>query len=440
MKSIMLSTFAAWLTRFVAITLNIVGIPLALGQLGPSRFSLLLVVLSIGSWIGFANFGMGRVIANIVARRHKATNQFTIETVSLATGLAAGINLLLFVLAMGVFFLLLAIVPLSDVIAANYREFVISIVSLFVALSLWFFLSVFEGIDAGQHQLYRLFVFQLGSYVLALIVLVFVFPAHPSIWFATYLLNLGFLLGSICHALDVVRRNRGLFSLNFKWRWRIVKHLLLSSLDFTIISLGIGVVYQLSTGFFGVIAGPEAVVELGIFMRLMQSYGALVISFTYPLSNIVASKLKRREFASVIHTVRLSGILLLAGASTGAVGFLLLGNPILSFWLRSAIDLDHVFLLGASVLIVLSAVHFFLAALLVGTADIKMAARLHIVEAAVFIPIAYVLFQLYQQGGALLAMDIVLACGDLMMIRRLRIHPILGELFAAEPRTAQPAA
>jgi Na+-driven multidrug efflux pump len=204
--------------------------------------------------------------------------------------------------------------------------------------------------------------------------------------------------------------------------------------------LGIGVVYQLSTGFFGVIAGPETVVELGIFMRLMQSYGALVISFTYPLSNIVASKLKRREFASVIHTVRLSGILLLAGASTGAVGFLLLGNPILSFWLRSAIDLDRVFLLGASVLIVLSAVHFFLAALLVGTADIKMAARIHIVEATVFIPIAYVLFQLFQQGGALLAMDIVLGCGNLMMIRRLRIHPVLGELFAAQPRKAQPAA
>jgi hypothetical protein len=92
------------------------------------------------------------------------------------------------------------------------------------------------------------------------------------------------------------------------------------------------------------------------------------------------------------------------------------------------------------VLIVLSAVHFFLAALLVGTADIKMAARIHIVEAAVFIPIAYLLFQRFQQGGALLAMDIVLGCGDLMMIRRLRIHPVLGELFAAPPPTAQPAA
>jgi O-antigen/teichoic acid export membrane protein len=439
MKSILLATLTSWCARFVAIALNIVGIPLALGRLGPSRFSLLLVILSIGSWIGFANIGMGRVISNIVARRRRSTSRFTIETVSLATVLAAVLNLLLFVIATGLFFLLMSIVPLTDVIAANYREFVVSIVSLFFALSLWFFLSVFEGIDAGHHRLHRLYVFQLGSYLLSLVILLLVFPAHPSIWFAACLLNVGFLLGSICHAADVVRRNRTLFSLKFKWPTRLVRLVLLSSLDFTIISLGIGVVYQLATGLFGIIAGPHAVVELGILMRLMQSYGALLVAFTYPVSNIVASKLKRQELTSVVHTVRLSGLMLLGGASIGAGGFLLLGNPILSFWLRSPIDLDRPFLIGGALLIFFSSLHFFLAALLIGTAATKTASRIHIAEAVVFVPIAYLLFRGAGQSGVLVAMDIVVGAGALMMVGCLRAHPVLGELFAANKWTEQPA-
>jgi O-antigen/teichoic acid export membrane protein len=431
MKSIILSTLSAWIARILAIALNIVGLPLALEKLGPSRFGLLLVVLSIGSWIGFANIGMGRVISNLIARRRKRSSRFVVETISAATALAAVFNVALFVVGTGLFLFFMSLVPLSDIIAENYHEFVVSIVSLFLALSFWFFLSVFEGIDAGHHQLHRLYLFHVGSYALCLVILLVYFPAHPSISLGAYLLNLGFLLGSVLHAVDVVRRNHHLFAVNFDWRRRIIRLVLLSSLDFTIISLGLGILYQLATGFFGFIAGPQTVVELGIFMRLLQSYGALVIAFTYPLSNIIASKLKARDNAAAIHTARLSGIMLLAGASLGGCGFLLFGPSALSFWLRSTIHLDHLFLISASLLIVLSTSHFFLAALLIGTADVRETARVHIGEAAAFVPLAYVLFRSLQQGGVLLALNIVLGAGILIMIRRLRRHYILGKLFGA---------
>lgn len=413
----------------LAIALNIVGLPLALEKLGPSRFGLLLVILSIGSWIGFGNFGTGRVIANIVARRRKRGSRFAIETISLTTMLSAVLYLLLFTVATTLFFLFMSFAPLTEVIAANYHEFVVSTIGLFFALSLWFFLSIFEGIDAGHHQLHRLYLFHLVSYAVSLAVLLFVFPSHPSISHAAYLLNLGFLLGSILHSIDVVRRNWEMFTFNVEWRPQIIRLVMLSSLDFTIISLGLGIIFQLSTGLFGFIAGPHAVFELGIFMRLMQSYGALVIAFTYPLSNIIASKLKMRERASAVHTARLSGAMLLAAASFGACGFFLFGPFALSFWLKSEIHLDRLFLVSASLLIILSASHFFLAALMIGTADTRKASYIHIGEAVVFAPLAYVLFQTLQQGGVLLAMDIVLAAGTLVMIRQLQPHAILGKLF-----------
>lgn len=418
----------------LAIALNIVGLPLALEKLGPSRFGLLLVILSIGSWIGFANFGTGRVIANIVARRRKRGTRFSIEAVSLTTMLAGILNLFLFAAATGLFFLFMSFAPLTDVIAANYHEFVVSIVGLFFALSLWFFLSVFEGIDAGHHQLHRLYLFHLVSYAVSLAALLLVFPTHPSISLAAYLLNLGFLLGSILHAVDVVRRNSDLFTLNVEWRSQIVRLLMLSSLDFTIISFGLGIIFQLATGLFGFIAGPHAVLELGIFMRLMQSYGALIIAFTYPLSNIIASKLKMREQASAIHTARLSGLMLLAASSFGACGFMLFGPFALSFWLKSEIHLDRLFLMSASALVILSAAHFFLTALMTGAAETRRASYIHIGEAVVFVPLAYVLFYTLQQGGVLLAMDLVLGAGILIMIGQLRRHPVLGKLVGRPAR------
>lgn len=429
MKSIMLSTFSAWLARILAIVLNLFGIPLALEKLGPSRFGLLLVILSIGSWVGFANIGTGRVVANIVARRRNLSSRFASNTISLATMLAAVFNALLFIVATGLFFLFVWLVPLPTVIAENYHEFVVSIVSLFFALSLWYFLSVFEGIDAGRHQLYRLYLFQLVSYVISLLVLLFYFPAYPSISFAAYLLNLGFLLGVILHAIDVVRRNAGLFTVKIEWRAQLVRHVILDSLNFTIISLSLGIVFQLATGLFGFVAGPESVVEIGIFLRLLQSYGALVIAFTYPLSNIVASRLKAREYASTVRIVRTSGLLLFAASALGAGLFLKFGTLVLSFWLKSQFHADALFLVSASSLIVMSAIHFFLTALMIATADSARASYIHIGEAAAFVPLACVLFYSLQQGGVLLGMDIVLGAGVLAMMGCLRRHSILGKLL-----------
>jgi O-antigen/teichoic acid export membrane protein len=428
MKAIIFSTFAGWLARILAIALNIAGLPLALDKLGQSRFGLFLVVLSIGSWIGFANIGMGRVVANVIAKYSIRSPAFVARFVSMATVLAAIINLLLFCLSSALFLTVITVAPLNEAIAHDYVEFVVTVLGMFLALSLWFFLSVFEGIDAGHHQLHRLYLFQLASYALSLFLLVAVFPRHPSIGFAACLLNLGFLLGSIAHGFDVARRNRALFIRRFAWRRKSVRVLLLSTLDFTIISLGIGILYQLSTGLFGFIAGPDAVVELGIFMRLLQSYGALLIAFTFPLTSVIASRLASRNVAAALQAARWSGLLLLGGAAAASSIFFVFANRLLALWLRSGIQFESAFLLCASLLIFLSSLHFYLAALLMGGGDTKMVARIHLGEALVFAPIAYLLFSALQQTGILIALDATIACGSLLMVRRLHLHHLLSPL------------
>ncbi|MGO4713744.1 hypothetical protein [Bradyrhizobium sp. 2TAF24] len=441
MKSILLPTLAAWLVRLLAIALNLIGLPFVLARLGQDRFGLFLVVLSIGSWIGFANVGMGRVVASIITRAAHRSPALTARLISMATALAALINLGLFVVATALFLAVMATVPLNDAIAHHRTEFEVSIVSLFLAMSLWFFLSVFEGIDAGHHQLQRLYYFQLGSYALSLVLLFVVFPRHPSIALAAYLLNLSFLLGSIAHGIDVARRNRHLLVRHFGWHRQAVRLLLLSTLDFTIISLGIGILYQLSTGLFGFMFGPDAVLELGVLMRLMQSYGAVLIAFTFPLTNVVASRLAARDSDGARRAARISGLLLLGGAVVASLGALVFANGLLALWLRSGIRFAPGFLAATSLLILLSSLHFYLAALLMGGGETKRAARIHLLEAMLFLPVAYVSFRLQQQTGLLIALDAVLAGGCLAMLQRLRLHPVLGPLTGA-PSTAliKPAA
>ncbi|WP_163335395.1 hypothetical protein, partial [Enterobacter hormaechei] len=72
--------------------------------------------------------------------------------------------------------------------------------------------------------------------------------------------------------------------------------------------------------------------------------------------------------------------------------FYMYANQLLSIWLHSDVKFRGLFLVSASALIVVSAMHFYFAALLIVGGDTKSVARIHLLEAAAFIPFAYALF------------------------------------------------
>jgi O-antigen/teichoic acid export membrane protein len=179
------------------------------------------------------------------------------------------------------------------------------------------------------------------------------------------------------------------------------------------------------------------VIELGIFMRLLQSYGALLVAFTFPLTNVIASRLANRDTAGALHAARLSGLLLLGAAAIASFGFYIFANPLLALWLHSGIQFESGFRAGAALLIFVSSLHFYLAALLMGSGATKMVARVHLGEAAVFLPIAYLCFGALHQAGILVALDVIIACGSLLMMRRLLAHDVMGEIAGPSSTTDQ---
>jgi O-antigen/teichoic acid export membrane protein len=408
MKRILLSAATSWIGRVLAIVINLVGIPIAYGALGEVRFGLLLIVLSIGSWIGIANVGFGRAVTVVVARYIQKSRHFVAYTVTTAAAVSAVINAGLVVLCSVIVVLLVHFRYVNEDIAAHLPEFIGSTIILFVVFAVWFSLAIFEGIDAGQEQLYRLYAFHTLSYVITFALLLTVFRVAPSLPLATYLLGASFLLGSVLHACDVVRRYPDLFVRLGRRRRRLERTLVGSAIDFTIISFALAMLYQLVVGIFGLYIGPEQIIDLGIFMRIMLSLLALIFALTYPMSSAITASLARSDRAAAIHSARWSGVIVISFFAACSAAFYWFGEPLISLWLRRAVHYDLPFRAAATGLIFLSAVHAYLAAILIGVGEIRAVSRLHALEGLVVLPTCYLFYTLLGQGGILLGIDLVL--------------------------------
>jgi O-antigen/teichoic acid export membrane protein len=417
MKSILLATGAGWLARFFALVVNLIGIPLVLQELGQTRFGLMLIVMSIGSWVGLGNVGVGRVVANIVARFFHRSREFVRAVVFYAIVASLALQSLFFCICVVLLLGFADYIHLGSDGAAYKHEFVISTIANFFTFSLWFFLSVFEGIDAGQHRRFRLSLYQIAGYLLTLVLLFTAFKAAPSLLFATLLLSSGFLIGNVLHTIDILVRHRNLFRLVSNHRRQLIQIIMLSALDFTLISLAGSIIFQFSTGMFGLIVGPDAIIDLGVFMKIMMSVAGIILSVTYPMSDLIAGRVARNDTQGAIQVMLLTGSGLLLGSAIAAIAFELYGERIISVWLRTPTAYNPLFRTMASLLIFVTAASQFATGLAIGFGHLRNVARIHAVQAILALPIAWLFYMLAGQAGILLAMNVALVFGAVACLK-----------------------
>ena len=411
MRSILFNTAAGWLVRIMAILVNLIGVPLALQTLGPTRFGTILIAMSIGSWAGLGNVGFGRVIGLIMARFFHKSQTFVARVVSCVAIVSLVFQTGFFFVCIAVLTALSGYINLGSDAAAYKHEFMVSTISILLTFNLWFFLSIFEGIDAGQHQLFRLYWYQIAAYLGTLVLLFTVFRKMPSIIFATLLLGAGFLAGNIMHAVDAWIRHHDLFLAKAAWRRKLVQALLMSSVDFTIISMAIGIIFQFTTGIFGLIVGPDAIINLGVFMRIMASVGGVILTVTIPMSNLIAGRLAKQDVTGAINAALWTGAGLLSLCAFIAASFEFFGEWLVSIWLRSNIEFDRGFLFMASSQIFLAACSGYATGVAVGFGNLRWVSKIHAVQAVAVLPFGYLCYHLFGQAGILMAMNIVLLVG-----------------------------
>lgn len=420
MKSILLTTIAGWLARVLAIALNVISMPIVLHSLGPTRFGIMLISLSVGSWIGLGNAGFGRVVAIVTARYYRKSPAFVATVVSHLAAISARFYVALFAVFTGAFLFFMPRIELGVDGAVYATEFAAGTIGVFFTMALWFFLAVFEGIDAGRHELFRLYRIQVFTYAATLLLMFTAFRARPSLLFATLLLGSGGLLGNLIHALDVLRRHRGLFRPQAGPRHSLGRALIYNSLDFTIISMAISIIFQFTTGVVGLIVGPDEIINLGVFMRIMNSAGAVILTVTYPMSNLIASRIahQNRPGAAKVALWTGAGLLLCVGVAAAVFG--VVGEQLLSLWLKAPVTYDPAFRLLASLLVFLTAVYAYAAGVAIGYGKLRAVARVHAVVAAAVLPASYLCFRSIGQAGILLAIDMVLLATAIACILSVR--------------------
>jgi O-antigen/teichoic acid export membrane protein len=411
MISILTTTLAGWLARLLAIAVNIVGTPVVLHALGPTRFGIMLISLSIGSWIGLGNAGFGRVVAIITARYDHKSPAFVASVVSHITRLSAKVYPALFVACSTLLLLLVPHIDLGP--GASYAaEFSASTIAVFFAMTLWFFLAVFEGVDAGHHELFRLYCFQVLSYSITLILLFTAFKASPSLLFATLLLSSGFLLGNVLQAINVYRRHRTLFTSRRRTMPTLSRAVVVHSLDFTVISIALSVIFQFTTAIAGLVVGPDEIINLGVFMRVIAALAGIILTVAVPMTNLIAGKLARQDRAGALKVAVATSSLVTASVAVAAVVFYGFGERLMQLWLHTPVVYDPVFRIAAALLIFLVAVYACSSGVAIGFDRRRQVARVHAVMAVAILPLSYVGFRTFGQAGILLAIDLVMILGS----------------------------
>lgn len=413
MRSILITTLAGWIARALAIVTNIIGLPVALHSLGQTRFGLFLMVLSIGSWIGLGNAGFGRVVAIITARYYGKTPGFVAAVTSHLVRRAVRYYALLFVGCCAIFLAVARFHSMPSGADAYAGEFAISTIAVFFSMSLWFFLAVFEGIDAGRHKLFRLYWYQIGAYLLSLVMMFTMLPRWPSLLLASLLLSSGFVLGNLLHALDVYKRHRSMFTAVRPVPRALSRAVLFHSIDFTVIAIALSVIYQFVTGLVGMVTGPDQIVNLGVFMRIMVSAGGAILTVTGPMSNLIATRIAHQDTDGARRIVALTGIGLLGTMGCAAIAFDIAGERLLSVWLHTPVVYDADFRQLAAAMIFLTALHSYASAAAIGFGHLRQVARIHAVMALAVLPSAFAMFAWRGQGGVLMTLDMALALGAL---------------------------
>lgn len=417
MKYVVLAVLAGWLARIMAITTNLIGIPLVLQQLGQTQFGIVLIAISVGSWVGMGNLGISRVVANVVARYFHRSRAFIRQVVfyAIATSLAAQTSI--FCICASILLFFADRIDLGSVGTSYRGQFIVSTIATFFTFSLWFFLSVFEGIDAGLHRRFRVAIYHIIGYAFTLVMLFTVFKSAPSILLATLLLSSGFLIGNILHTIDILMRHRELFHISTTHKRKLIQLMILSTVDFTIISLTGYIIYQSSTGLLGLLVGPEAIVNFGVFMKIMLSIAAAILSVTHPMSDMIAGRLARNDPDGAFNVATVTGSGLLLGGTVVAIAFALYGDRLISVWLHTPTTYDPLFRTGSSLLIFMTVASQYIFGVAIGYGRVKAVAHIHAVEALVCMPFGWFAYHIAGQAGILLAIDTVLIFGAAVALR-----------------------
>ena len=334
-RAIVLAVLTSLVSKGGNLLLMLLGLRLAMQELGPDRFAIYGLLQSMMFLVFMADLGLGpgmvRQLAGAAARGDRRR-----QGEVMATGLAMVLGLTALVAGIGA--LLLWQVPVTTLFGAGFAPHADELrTAAWVALGVFSLLMVLFTLDRAREGLQQVHVsngFGAACNVTAALLLVAGLPRWPSVIYvvlAVYGVQAVFLMVNAAHLLAT---RPWLAPLPGRIDRRLGRRLALESAGLFLAGFAVPVIErEVPKYLLGHVAGPAAVTDYTLLAQLGLFGFGFVLMFTRPLGPACADAASRGDWAWLdglrrrVHRLALPAGLFLAG------GFWLCGPTFTALWM-----------------------------------------------------------------------------------------------------------
>ena len=316
------------LVRSVGIMTTLLAMPLAYQALGEARFGAFLTLVGIANWLGLSTGGIQQAIGRKIAADDLSKGQIS--------------NLLgsIFVVAMAmssfgtlVFagFIWFAAEHAADRFGLSLMELRRAGLILVGLIYLQILMQVFEGVNIGELKVHNANLARLVGSGFSFVCLLILPVYWPDIAAFVIALNGGLLLGAIINASQIYLRVRPRIWFQNE-NWPEIRLTLLSGFAFFLTAIASLVHTTWPVILVSANAGPEAAVEVGLYLRLLVFCLGLAVMVTGPLWPALINARLQGDLQWVQQARTIVFVIVVGGAFTASLVIALGGPWLLKIW------------------------------------------------------------------------------------------------------------
>jgi O-antigen/teichoic acid export membrane protein len=368
-----MTTTTSGLARAVGLLAGLITVPLTFRYLGPERYGLWMIMVSMISAMGFADLGIGNGLVNAISEAHgKNNNELAREYVSSAFVMLSAIAILLSVAAVCAYPFLPWMRLFNVKSAAVAAEGARAIIVLYAAFVINIPLGVIAKVQWGlQRGFVSQFVAMLGGLVAVAAILV-VIGLHGSLVWLVFGSTIGSIIALFGNAWVLFRRDPWLLPSWSAFRFDSAKKILNLGLMFFVLQCAVVLSYTSDNIVIAQVMGAAAVAAYAVPQKMFGLVSQVFNMAVAPLWPAYGEAIARGDVAWVRRTFRAS-MLLALGITIPAGALIALAGPwILRVFFGKALHASLALLVVLAVWAVVGSMSTVVATLMNGLSILKI--------------------------------------------------------------------
>jgi len=406
-RGVRAALWAAALNKSVALVLQVVAVPLAVGALGIERFGIFLMLYGLAGWATLGNAGLGQALGQLLPRTGNDDGRKS-ELIGTAILLSSCGS---FAILCGGILLAYSGVPdlfFPGVPPKLSNEISASLLVMLVLLSAHSMLATIEGAQIALLRSHVVIGFRLAGTVFAILSLFYAATLSPHIAAFVVALVGGPLLASFLHAIYFAKAPSTKTYRLTNFALLHVRVLVYQGCAFLAISAASFITGHLCVAVLGFLTSPTEVVEFGLFIRLLVVAVSVVSVLTQPLLPAIVHAHEGRDNYWLQRSLKRAFWFCLSIAILFAVAIGIGGSRILELWTGQPVHAPPVFnfLFGIyGLLVVLS---HLAGTILAGMGHVGRLAAVTVIEAILMIVLGTALTLIAGREGMIVGMLLAL--------------------------------